>query len=86
MCMHLGMTDCPILFLVTVTLTSDLVSRIGIKSNAQLLYSLRKEFQIRCVVASWDNRVSRTTFWVTMTLTSDLVLGQLCPEHFTYII
>ena len=28
-------------FLVTVTLTSDLVSRIGIKSGAKLLYSLR---------------------------------------------
>ena len=28
-------------FQVTVTLTSDLVSRIGIKSGAKLLYSLR---------------------------------------------
>ena len=28
-------------FPVTVTLTSDLVSRIGIKSGAKLLYSLR---------------------------------------------
>ena len=34
-------------FQVTVTLTSNLVSRIGIKSCAKLLYSLRKEFQIR---------------------------------------
>ena len=25
-----------------------------------------------CVDASWDARESRTTFWVTMTLTSDL--------------
>ena len=32
--MHLEMTDCPVPFLVTVTLTSDLVSRIGIKSSA----------------------------------------------------
>ena len=72
--------------MVTVTLTSDLVSRIGIKSSAKLLYSLRKEFQIRCVDASWDDRVSRTKFLVTMTLTSDLVLDQLWPEHFTYII
>ena len=39
-----------------------------------------------CVDASWDDRVSRTTFGVTMTLTSDLVLEQLCPEHFTNII
>ena len=84
--MHLGMTDCPVPFLVIVTLTSDLVSRIGIKPSAYLLYSLRKDFQIRCVDASWDDRVSRTLFWVTMTLTSDLVLEQLCPEHFTYII
>ena len=34
-------------FQVTVTLTSDLVSRIGIKSGAKLLYFLRWEFQIR---------------------------------------
>ena len=81
--MHLGMT---VPFLVTVTLTSDLDSRVGIKSSAYLLYSLRKEFQIKCVDASWDDRVSRTTFWVTMTLTSNLVLEQLCQEHFTYII
>ena len=59
--MHLGMTDCSVPFFVTVTLTSDLVSRIGNESSALLLYSLRKEFQIRCVDASWDNRVSRTT-------------------------
>ena len=84
--MHLGMTDCPVPFLVTVTLIFDLVSRIGIKFSALLLYSLRKEFQIRYVDASWDDRVLRTTFWVTMTLTADLVLEQLCPEHFTYII
>ena len=31
----------PFRFLVTVTLTSDLVSRICIKSGAKLLYSLR---------------------------------------------
>ena len=31
----------PFHFLVTVTLTSDLVSRICIKSGAKLLYSLR---------------------------------------------
>ena len=34
-------------FPVTVTLTLDLVSRIGIMSGAKLLYSLRKEFQIK---------------------------------------
>ena len=84
--MHLGMTDCPIPFLVTVTLNFELVSRIGIKFSALLLYSLRKESQIRYVDASWDDRVSSTTFWVTTALTSDLVLEQLCPEHFAYII
>ena len=39
--MHLGIVDCPVPFPVTVTLTSDLVSRICIKSGAKLLYSLR---------------------------------------------
>ena len=46
-------------FRVTVTLTSDLVFRI-IMSRAYLLYYLRKESQIRCVDASWDDEVSLT--------------------------
>ena len=46
-------------FRVTVTLTSDLVFRI-IVSGAYLLYYLRKESQIWCVDASWDDEVSRT--------------------------
>ena len=37
--MHLEMADFPFHFMVTVTLTSDLVSRI--KSGAKLLYSLK---------------------------------------------
>ena len=46
-------------FRVTVTLTSDLVFRI-IMSRAYLLYYLRKESQILCVDASWDDEVSLT--------------------------
>ena len=57
MWVHLGMTGCHIPFLVTVTLTSDLVLRI-IVSGAYLLYSLSEEFQIWCVDASWDRGVS----------------------------
>ena len=62
--MHLGMTKYPYHNWVTVTLnlTSDLVSRNCIKSGAYLLYSLRLEFQIRSVHASWDDRVSHTIF------------------------
>ena len=37
----LGLQSVPLHFWVTVTLNSDLVSRIGIKSGAYLLYSLR---------------------------------------------
>ena len=44
---------------VTLTLTSDLVFRI-IVSGAYLLYYLRKEFQIWCVDASWDEEVYNT--------------------------
>ena len=47
---------------VTATSTSDLVSIIGIESGAYLRYSLRQEFQIWCVYASWDGGVSRTIF------------------------
>ena len=52
--MHLGMTECPVTSLVIVTLTSDLVSRIPIESVVNLLYSLRKEFQIWYLEASLD--------------------------------
>ena len=48
---------------VTLNLTSDLVYRNCIESGAYLLYSLRKEFQIWCVNACWDDRVSHTIFW-----------------------
>ena len=47
---------------MTLNLTSDLVSRNCIESGAYLLYSLRKEFQIWCVNASWDDGVSYTIF------------------------
>ena len=40
-CMQLGMTSVAYNPWVTVTLTSDLVSRIGIESAANLLHSLR---------------------------------------------
>ena len=46
-------------FRVTVTLSSDQAFRI-IVSGAYLLYFLRYEFQIWCVDASWDDKVSRT--------------------------
>ena len=56
-----------------MTFTSDLVLRI-IVSGAYLLYSLSEEFQIWCVDTSLDSGVSGTIFWVTVTLTSDLIL------------
>ena len=47
---------------VTLNLTSDLVFRNCIESGAYLLYSLRKEFQIWCLNASWDDGVSHAIF------------------------
>ena len=49
----------------------DFVSKI-IVSGAYLLYYLRQESQIWCVVASWDGRVSCFSFGVTVTLNSFL--------------
>ena len=71
---------------VTLTLTSDLVFRI-IMSGAYLLYYLRKESQIWCVDASWDDEVWRTIYWVTVTLnlTSDLV-SRNCIESGAYLL
>ena len=46
-----------------VNVTSDLVSRINIKSGAYLLFFfLRQEFQIWCVDESMDGRVSHSIF------------------------
>ena len=50
---------------VTVTLTSDLISTIGIESGAYLLYYLRQEFQF----SMWMHSVA---YIVTLALTSDL--------------
>ena len=54
-----------------MTLTSDLVSRISIESGAHLVYSLRKESQIKGMYASLDADMSCTSF------------GSLCPWHLT---
>ena len=62
--MHVGMVNVAYHNWVNVilNLTSDLVSRNCIESGACLLYSLRKEFLIWCVNASWDDGVSHTIF------------------------
>ena len=70
-------------FWVTVTLTSDQVFRI-IVSEAYFLHYLSSQSQILCVVASWDGRMSCTSFRVTVTLTFFLELSY--PEYISYII
>ena len=67
-----GWRSVPSHFWVTVALTSDLISKLGIKSGAYLLYSLRQESQIWCMDASLDGGMS-CTILVTVTLTSDIV-------------
>ena len=63
---------------MTLNLTSDQVSRNCIESGAYLLYSLRWEFHIWCMDASWDDGVSHLIhFWVTVTLTSELVVRKI---------
>ena len=52
--MYLRMEECPVSFWVNVTLTSDLVSRIDIRSGGYLLYPLSWESQIWCMDASLD--------------------------------
>ena len=68
----------PFHFPVTLTLASDLVSRICIKTGAKLRY----KFQIRCVDASLDGRVSCTIFSFTVILTSDLVFRIIVSRAF----
>ena len=73
---------------VTLTLTSDLVCRIDIESGAYLLYSLILEFQIWCVDASWNDRVSHTIFGSLWHWPWPLtyLLESSCPEHISCII
>ena len=59
--MQLWMVECHVLFLVTLTLTSDLVCRI-ILSRTYFLYYLRWESQICCMDTSLDADVSHTIF------------------------
>ena len=60
---------------VTVILTSDLISRIGIESGAYFLYYWRQEFQF----SMWMYSVA---YIVTLALTSDLVFRKkLCQEQ-----
>ena len=53
-----------------MTLTSDLISRFGIKSGAYLLYSLKLVYE--CILG-WQSVAY--LFHVTVSLTSDLVSG-----------
>ena len=59
-------------FPVTVTLTFDIVSRIGIKSGAKLLYSLGRNSKLDESMHLGMTEC-RIPFWVIVTLTSDLV-------------
>ena len=66
--MHLGMADCPVPFRVTVILTSDLASRIGITS---IFFEVGIS---NLVCGCFLGRPSVAYhFWVNVTLTSDLV-------------
>ena len=58
--MHLGIEECPVPFFVTVTLTSDLISRICIESGAYHPYTVKYESQIWCMDASYDGYMSCT--------------------------
>ena len=59
--MQLLMVECHLYFLVTLTLTSDLICRI-IMSKTYLLYYLRWESKICCMDTSLDADVSHTIF------------------------
>ena len=66
------MTECHIPFRVTVTLTSELVSRI-IEFRAYLIFFEVGIPNLMCIcILGWGSVTYH--FWVTLTLTSDLVL------------
>ena len=72
----------PFHFPVTVTLTSDLVSRICIESLCQASIFFEVGIPIRCVDASWDGRVWCTIISFTVILTSDLVFRIIASRAF----
>ena len=67
--MHLRMADFPFYFPVTVTLNSDLVSRIGITS---LYFEVGIPNLVCGCILGWPSLVY--TFWVTVTFSFGLVL------------
>ena len=67
--MHLRMANCPVLFLVTVTMNSDLVSRIDITS---LFFEVGIPNLVCGCILGWPSLVY--TFRVTVTLSFCLVL------------
>ena len=66
--MHFGMAECPVQFLVTVTMTSDLVSRIGITS---IFFEVGNPNLVCGYVLGWPSVAYH--FGVPVTLTFDLV-------------
>ena len=80
----LGWRSVPSHFGVTVTLTSDLFSRISIKSGANLLYSWCLESQVWCIDASLDNDMLSTIFGMLGHYDLDLV-SRVCIEFGAYL-
>ena len=69
--MYLEMTECHILFPVTVTSTSDLV--LSIIVSIYLIFFEVGVPNLMCIcILGWGSVTYH--FWVTVTLTSDLVL------------
>ena len=79
--MHLIVADCLVPFWVTVTLTSDLVSRIGITS---IFFEVGIPNLVYGCFLGWPSVAYH--FWVTVTLTSDLVFRIIMFRAFLYII
>ena len=70
--MQLGLADCPVRFPVIVTLTYDLISRIGITS---IFFEVGIPNLVCGCFLGWPSVAYH--FWVTETLTSDLVFRMI---------
>ena len=71
--MHLEMMECRIPFRVTVTLTSDLFFKNYCVPSISLIFFVEGIQDLMCICILGRGSVTYY-FWVTVTLTSDLIL------------
>ena len=68
-----------------MTLTSDISFNDNcVRSISLILFEIKSQFW--CMNASWDDGVSCTILWVTVTLTSDLLFRKIVSVEYLILL